>query len=297
MLNKELRTIRRNLFRHVEMLSKQIGERNIKNYSNLHQAYNYILTTMRKSSFQVTDFMYHHEQRDFHNIVASKIGQQYPEEIVIIGAHYDTVNNSPGADDNASGIAAILELIRLLNFYENKRTIRFVAFTLEEPPFYGTAQMGSQVYAQLCKQHNENIIMMVSLEMLAYFTKKKKSQQYPLPEMAKTFPDQGNFIAIIGDVKSGLVVKKLTTLFQQYSSHHVQSLISHQSVPGVNLSDHVSFWKEGYKALMITDTAFYRNPHYHKSNDTIDKLDFKSYAQIVSGLQYTFQQFDVAGIE
>lgn len=296
LIQNDLKIIKNNLYHHVDVLSQKIGERNSYNYTALERAYKYIIETMRSSSFHIKDLEYRHEQLTFHNIVAEKIGNKYPEEIIIIGAHYDTVYNSPGADDNASGIAALLEFIRLYDAYKNQRTMRFVAFTLEEPPFYSTSKMGSHVYAQICKELQENIITMVSLEMLAYFTNKNKSQQYPHPDMVALYPDRGNFIGIVGDEKSKLIVEKITQTVKNYSNIPVESLVAHRAVPGVSLSDHASFWNFGYKAIMVTDTAFYRNPHYHRSDDTIDTLNFKYFSKLVLGLYHSFKLLDLEGI-
>ena len=250
----------------------------------------------RSLSFDVKIFAYHFNGRAFHNVVAEKIGSTYPEKIMLIGAHYDTVLNSPGADDNASGIAALLELVRLFNNVKTAQSIRFVAFTLEEPPHFGTAQMGSYVYAQECKKQQENIVMMASLEMLAYFSNKRNSQKYPHPDMTAKFTDKGNFITIVGDTNSKSIVKKLSSSMDKNSTVPALPMVADPSIPGVSLSDHAPFWDAGYKAIMITDTAFYRNHNYHESTDTLDTLDFKSYAKVVSGLYYSFKQLDAEGI-
>ena len=291
-----LNTLNRNLYNHVEFLSTKIGERNSYKFSALDRAYCYIIKTMQQSSFEIKDLSYSYKSVTFHNIVAEKIGTHYPDEIIIIGAHYDTVYNSPGADDNASGIAALLELIRLLDNYKSKRTIRFVAFTLEEPPFFGTPQMGSYVYAQKCKEQQENIITMVSLEMLAYFTDKKNSQKYPHPDMAAQYSNKGNFITIVGNENSKLIAEKVTAGLKSFCAVPALCLIANPAVPGVDLSDHAPFWNAGYRAIMITDTAFYRNHHYHEPSDTIDTLNFEYFSEVVSGLFQSFKQLDMEGV-
>lgn len=295
-MRQEIRRIKKNLYEHVNVLSRQIGERNSYKYDSLQRAHHYISTVMKKSSFQVKDLGFGYQKFIFTNIEAEKIGNTHPEEIIVIGAHYDTVIGTPGADDNASGVATLLEFIRLFDDYDNKRTLRLVAFTLEEPPFHGTPQMGSYVYAKRCSDRRERIIAMFSLEMLAYYSNKRKTQKYPNSEMARQYTDKGNFISIVSNEDSGAVGEKICREIKNHSAVPAVFLVAHPSIPGVNLSDHDSFWSFGYKALMITDTAFYRNPNYHKAGDTIDTLNFKYFSKMVGALYYAFRQLDLEGV-
>lgn len=293
--DKELNEIQRNLYRHVDHISNQIGERNHVSYYNLEKTYEYILNELQRFSYSVDDLDYSHEKLTFHNVVAEKQGYLKPEEIIVIGAHYDTVINSPGADDNTSGIAALLEFARLMDSYQSNRTLRFVAFSQEEPPYFGTNHMGSYVYAKRCKKKKENIIGMIALEMLAYFTDKRKSQKYPLPALEEIYPDVGNFIGIVGNNQSRAMVESLAENMKQEKGVPVESIVTYAGVPGIDLSDHSSFWKMGYKAVMITDTAFYRNPYYHRPNDTIKTLNFKSYARLVHAMRIAIEKLDSNG--
>jgi Zn-dependent M28 family amino/carboxypeptidase len=293
---RDVRKIRRNLYRHIKTLTDDIGERNSVNYDALEQTHRYIKGEMERSSFNLKDLSYKYRGHEYHNIIAEKIGHEFPDEIFITGAHYDTVIHSPGADDNSSGIAALLELVRLFDNYDNKRTIRFVAFTLEEPPFYGTSNMGSRVYAKACKAKRENIIMMIALEMLAYFTNKKNSQNYPTPDMAADHPNKGNFIGIVGNADSERIVDIVSTEMKNYADIPVESIISLPHMLGASFSDHGSFWEFGYRAIMITDTAFYRNPYYHQPEDTIETLNFKYFSKFVHGFSHVLKKLDVNGL-
>ena len=290
--SQKLKIIRKNLYQHVDVLANQIGERNLHNKGSLQKTVDYIFEQMNRSSLDVNQLNFSFNGQSFSNIVAEKKGQEYEDQIIIIGAHYDTVEDSPGADDNATGIAGLLEMIRLFSDFDNKRTYRFVAFALEEPPFYGTSQMGSHVYAESCKQRNDNVLFMTSLEMLGYFLNKKNTQRYPEPDLARKHPNRGNFISVVGDPESKPLLKKVSNNISKFTTVPIELFIAHRGTPGANLSDHASFWKFGFRAIMITDTAFYRNPHYHKPDDTIDTIHFKKFSNLVYGLTKAYKEFD-----
>jgi Zn-dependent M28 family amino/carboxypeptidase len=221
--------------------------------------------------------------RVFRNIIVDKPGQSSPEETIIMGAHYDTCFN-PGADDNASGVAGVLELARLLKGEVLKRNVKFIAFTNEEPPFFLTDAMGSRVYAQAAKRDNEKIKAAVILEMIGYYSEGRNSQRY-LTLLGPFYPHRGNFLAVIGNFPSRHLVAKMGKYFKQASSFPVESLIAPSCLSGVYFSDHWSFWKEGYPAVMITDTAFLRNPHYHHDSDLPETLDYEKMSLAVHGLK------------
>ncbi|MBN1155105.1 M28 family peptidase [candidate division KSB1 bacterium] len=283
--------------RHVFVLSSEIGERNLVNYHSLNRASTYITNVMSESSFNITSHDYHYKRHLLQNIVAEKRGQELPDQIIIIGAHYDTVVNSPGADDNSSGIAGLLELTRLLADYESKRTIRIVAFTLEEPPFHDSPFMGSTVYAKRCHDRKENVIGMVSLEMIGFYTSKSNSQRYPRPDMEYRYPDRGDFIAIIGNHESRELVHTTSECIKLNSRMNVLPFVAVHGMPGITLSDHAPFWKQGVKAIMITDTAFFRNPHYHNPDDTYDTLDYRICAEFLYGFAHAVKKIDSVGLD
>lgn len=289
---RDFRTLRNRLYTHVHVLSNEIGSRNLLNYSALNVTRDYIAGQVKMHTGNFFIQQYYYENKLINNLIVEKLGQNKPEEIVVIGAHYDTVMKSPGADDNATGIACLLELICMLHNYNSHRTLRFVAFSLEEPPFFGTEQMGSDVYAKSCKAKNENIAGMIALEMLGYYTEKRRSQKYPLPDMKDQYPDKGNFIAVIGNEQSQQLALNFSKKISETYLIKTKTIIPSAQIPGINLSDHSSFWKYNYPAIMITDTAFYRNPHYHEVSDTIDTLNFKYFARLVYSLAHAVKKLD-----
>ncbi|UCE05160.1 MAG: M28 family peptidase [bacterium] len=289
---RDFRILRKRLYTHVYTLSNEIGPRNLQQYSALNKAREYIAEQMTLHSSNLFNQQYHYNKKPINNLIIEKVGQKLPDEIIVIGAHYDTVIESPGADDNATGIACLLELIRLLHNYNNQRTLRFVAFTLEEPPFFGTEQMGSNVYARSCKEKGENIVGMIALEMLGYYTEKRRSQNYPLPDMGGQYSDRGNFIAVVTNDQYGQLAIDFAEKIKEVSLIKAKTIISNFHIHGIDLSDHSSFWKYNYPAIMITDTAFYRNPDYHEVSDTIDTLNFKYFTRAVYALGYALKRLD-----
>mgnify|MGYP001603560296 CR=1 FL=1 len=272
-----------NLKSHVIFLSEKIGERNYLDTEKLDKAADYIEEKFRSYKCNVKRQSFKAENKTYYNIEAEVKGASDKDKIIIIGAHYDTITGTPGADDNASGVAGILELARLASEKPLPYTIRLVAFALEEPPFFRTKNMGSYVYAESLKKEGLKIEGMVSLEMIGYFCDKDGCQYYPLPFFRWFYPDKGNFLAFVGNIRSRQFTLKMKKAFQKSSSLPVESLNTISLVPGVDLSDHLSFWRFGYPAFMITDTAFYRNPHYHGYGDRADTLDYKRMAEFVRG--------------
>jgi len=218
------------------------------------------------------------------NVIATIDGKKTPGETVVVGAHYDTVTGTPGADDNASGVAVLLELSRLLRESRPDRTLRLVFFCLEEPPVFRTPSMGSFVYAERAKAAGERVSAMISLEMLGYYGTAAGGQAFPLPFMNLFFSTTPDFIAVVGNLSSRRLVQDIAASIRE-TGMAVETLSTGSFVPGVDFSDHRSFWKMGYPAAMLTDTAFYRNPHYHASSDTIDTLDFRRMALLLDGLE------------
>jgi len=272
------------LYRHVEELTVKIGSRSVFEYDKLTAAKEYILSSLRQMGCTpaVQDFTY--QERVFSNIIVALPGKTHPEDVVVIGAHYDTVAGTPGADDNASAVATLLEMCRLLKDFSPERTLKLVFFTLEEPPVFRSESMGSFVYAREARNRQEQISAMISLEMLGYYSDKEGGQSFPVPLMALMFPSTPNFIAVVGNLSSRSLVNKVSDSLRKGGSVPVETLTTVGFVPGVDFSDHRSFWKMGYPAVMITDTAFYRNPNYHKETDRIDTLDFSRLSSLLDGL-------------
>jgi hypothetical protein len=269
---------------HVHALSVTIGSRSIQNYGKIQEAERYILTFLEGQGIPFGLQGYDHEGKRYNNIVVTLEGSSHREESVIIGAHYDTTSDTPGADDNASAVAVLLELCRDLKDYRPDRTLKMIFFVLEEPPSFMTPAMGSFVYAQQAIDRGERIHGMISLEMLGYFSEKEGSQAFPVPGMHWLFPDRGNFVGVIGNVHSRELTLAVSEALKIGSGLPVEHLVALPFIPGVGLSDHGPFWKMGFRAVMVTDTAFYRNPNYHGAKDTIETLRFDKMSQLVRGM-------------
>ncbi|MBA4396738.1 MAG: aminopeptidase [Syntrophus sp. (in: bacteria)] len=262
------------LYGHVEHLSVTIGSRSVYEYDQLNAAKEYIFSRLKSMGHTPVLQDYSYLDRIFSNIIVSIPGKADPGEIVLIGAHYDTVAGTPGADDNASAVALLLEMCRLLRHETPDRTLRLVFFTLEEPPVFRSDFMGSAVHAKEARSRQENIVAMISLEMLGYYSDEKGGQSFPFPLMSLIYPTTPDFVAVVGNLSSRGLVKKIATSLRKTGGIGIETLATSSFVPGIDFSDHRSFWKMDYPAAMITDTAFYRNPNYHTENDTIDTLDF-----------------------
>ena len=272
-----------NMKRTVHYLSTMTPPRNYYNTESLRKSANYIsqefinygLTPVRQR-FEVSGDIYE-------NVIAS-VG---PKEAIriIVGAHYDVCGDQPGADDNASAIAGLLEIARFAKIHESELQYRvdFVAYTLEEPPFFSTTNMGSYVHARFLHENNINVRGMICLEMIGFFTEQKKSQRYPLSLMRLFYPSTGDFIGVVSNYASSSLSKQLSQHLKA-TSIKVETLKAPSFITGVDFSDHRNYWKFGYDAVMITDTAFYRNPNYHERSDTIDTLDFSRMKEVVKGI-------------
>jgi Zn-dependent M28 family amino/carboxypeptidase len=221
------------------------------------------------------------------NLVAELRGSTHPDRIVILGAHYDTVDTTPGADDNASAVAVLLEVARLMHSWQPKRTVRFVAFPCEEPPHFYSGEMGSQVYARSCRSRRDCVIGMLCLEMVGYFSTEPNSQQLPptIPKFLRSpFPWRGDFLAAVGNLRSGKLLWNFRRGFKRAVQFPLFSICLPEAIHEIRLSDNSSFWDQGYPALMLTDTSFLRNPHYHLSSDTPETLDYEQMAKVTLGV-------------
>jgi hypothetical protein len=274
----------RQLYRHVEALSVHIGSRSVYEPDKIEETKRYILACLESFGYTPELQPYAYGGKTFSNIIVSIQGKSRSDETVIIGAHYDTVYGTPGADDNASAVAVLLEMSRMLKSISPERTLKLIFFVFEEPPLFRTQHMGSYVYAKEAKGRNENIRVMISLEMLGYYADKKGGQTFPLPLMGFMFSSTPDFIAVVGNLSSRSLVKRTGDALTRSSHISVETLSTVGFVPGVDFSDNWSFWKMGYTAVMITDTAFYRNPNYHTESDTIDTLDFNRMTELLKGL-------------
>lgn len=221
------------------------------------------------------------------NLVVERKGRTRPHESVILGAHYDTVPETPGADDNASAVAVLIEAARLLVGQTTPRTLRFVAFACEEPPHFYTQTMGSEVHARGCHERGERIVGMLCLEMVGFYRDEPGSQHVPdeLPRWLHwLMPTRGNFLAAVGNPRSAWLGWKFRRGFKRATKFPLLSIALPESVHSIRLSDNASFWDYGYRALMLTDTSFLRNPHYHRASDTPDTLDYERMARVTRGV-------------
>lgn len=282
--------IQNNLKKTVNVLSKEIGSRGHSQTDSLEKAADYITSGLSQYGYVVSFQPYEVEGKSYRNIFVEIKGRKTPEKILVIGAHYDTVTGTPGADDNASGIAGLLELARLLADESFDKTIQFVAFTLEEPPFFYTKNMGSYLYAQSLYEKNKEIEGMICLESIGYFADRPESQFFPLSFFRWIYPNRGNFIAFVSDFQSKGFLNRVKSGFRKGTDLPVESVSTFSIIPGIDFSDHRSFWKFGYNALMVTDTAFYRNPNYHTLGDVPETLDFQRMAKVVLGLKSVIEE-------
>jgi len=271
------------LHTHVQRLAGDIGERHVWRPSALVAAAAYVEQTFTRYGYAVRRQLFQARRVTCANLEIERIGTEPERPMLLLGAHYDTVPGSPGADDNASGVAALLEIARLLPAAPPRSTVRCVAFANEEAPFFASSEMGSCVYARAARARGDRIALMLSLEMLGYFSSRPRSQRYP-PLLRHCYPDRGDFIALVSNPRSCRALLKFSRQFRAHSDFPCQRLVSPAIVPGVGWSDQWSFWQAGYPAIMVTDTAFYRYIHYHSPLDTPERLDFASLARVTTGL-------------
>jgi hypothetical protein len=289
-LTSEESELRDQLRRDVEFLAGTIGERNIPHRSReLEQAAAFIEESWTKAGFTARSHWYRVAGIPCRNIEVEIPGASRPRDIVVIGAHYDTVPGTPGADDNTSGVAAVLALSRQFIHTRPERTLRFLAFVNEEPPYFWTSEMGSLVYAKECRQRGERIEAMISVESVGYYDDAPSSQKYPLGLRA-FYPSAGNFVAFVGNLGSRQLVKQAHASFCRSAALPSQGAILPGFVPGIGWSDHWSFWQAGYPAIQVTDTALFRNPHYHIPSDTPEKLDYDRLARFTVAMRDVVQE-------
>ncbi len=283
-LSPEEQALQADLRRHVEELAGRIGERNMYRREALRVAARYVEAQFQAVGLAVENEVYEVDGESVRNLVATRQGQTRPNEIVIVGAHYDSVFGSPGANDNATGVAALLAIAELLAAAESfPRTVRFVAFVNEEPPYFKTGRMGSRVHAKRARSREDKIVAMLSLETIGYYSDEPNSQFFPY-HLGLFYPWTGNFVGFVADRNSKDLLFESVAVFRRHARFPSQGLAAPAWIPGVDWSDHWSFWEEGYAALMVTDTAPYRYPYYHDREDTPDKICFDCLARVTAGL-------------
>jgi len=291
-------TLREELRADVQKLAGDIGERNMWHYAQLNAAADFLENSFSRAGLRPRRDTYEIRGQACHNIETEIAGAS--PEIILIGAHYDSVFGSPGANDNGSGVAAMLALARRFANRQPERrltqtpykTLRFVAFVNEEPPYFLSGEMGSLVYARRCKERGEKISAMISLETIGYFSDAPNSQIYPSRALGAFYPKVGNFIGFVSNVHSRTLLRRAIALFREHAKIPSEGAALPWFIPGVSWSDQWSFWKNGYPGIMVTDTAPFRYPYYHSASDTPDKLDYDRFTLVVSGMEKVIEDLD-----
>lgn len=277
---------------NIENLTESVGfltnirpYRNYRNPKSLDKAAWFIESQLKTYGYEPEIQRFTVQGKSYQNVIARYGDSQKPK--MVVGAHYDVFHNQPGADDNASAVAGLLEIARLIraNGLETAFEIEFVAYTLEEPPFFLTDRMGSFIHAESLYKAGETVRGMISLEMIGYFTSEEDSQEYPFAIMKWFYPSVGDFIGVVGNFGSRSLVDGMAE-YMKTAAIGVETLKAPALVPGVDESDHRNYWHFGYQAVMITDTAYFRNPNYHRESDTMDTLDFEKMAEVVTGVTW-----------
>jgi hypothetical protein len=292
---KETKKLASTLKSHVKHLSHIIGERNVLTPRYLNETADWVFAQFESMGYKPGNQWFEVKNRrgyetktklktlKVRNIIVEIKGIKYPDEIVILGAHYDSVIGSPGANDNASAMAALLELARGFKSKPVERTIRFVAFVNEEPPFFKTSEMGSLEYAKYCHKNKDNVVSMIALDMLGCYSSEVE-QEYPWP-LGYFFPESPDFIGFVGNYDSKDLVRNSIGVFRESTKFPSEGIAGPEMVKALGFSDHWSFWQYGYKGMMITDTAFFRYEHYHEQSDTYEKLEYEKMAVVVQGVE------------
>lgn len=275
------KAVKTRLIEDVDFLTGLRPYRNYRNLDSLEKVCHYLKQEFAKAGFSPIDQNWMASGNEYTNVIASYNPEK--SKRLVVGAHYDVAGDQPGADDNASAVAGLLETARLLN--ENKPDLEYridlVAYCLEEPPFFTTDQMGSYVHAKSLNEEKANVIGMICYEMIGYFSEEPGSQGFPDPALAKIYPNTGNFIIVVGTPEFSAFNNKVHRLMKEDANIDVQAIeLPREGLAG--MSDQRSYWRFNYPALMINDTSFLRNPHYHMKSDTIETLDFDKMTEVVN---------------
>jgi Zn-dependent M28 family amino/carboxypeptidase len=276
------------------VLSTEIAPRNSEHTENLAGAAAYISGRFKDLGLKPRDQKYEADGKPYKNVIA-RVRSSVPEvatarvnaagpPLIVVGAHYDSYGELPAADDNASGVAGLLELARLLAANPAASPVELVAYTLEEPPYFRTPSMGSFVHSRSLKSQGARVLAMFSLEMIGYFTDASGTQEFPMPLLKLLYPSTGNYIAIVGDLENRALARAVRTSMRSVMTMRAYSINAPRLVPGIDFSDQLSYWTLGYPGIMVTDTSFYRNKAYHTEGDTPDRLDYARMADVVSGV-------------
>ncbi|MFQ5899655.1 MAG: M28 family peptidase, partial [Candidatus Methylomirabilia bacterium] len=278
-----IEALRDRLMRHVQVLGGAIGERHLFKPHGLLAAARYIRQVWSAQGFSVSEEAFEVLGRRCANLIVEQQGASQPDEIVLVGAHYDSIIGSPGANDNATGVAVLLEMSGILRQVAMARTVRFAAFVNEEPPYFHTEEMGSRLHARNARKRGERIVAMLSLETLGSYSRSPGSQRYPFP-LGAFYPDTGNFLGVVGNLASRRLVSEFLRHFMGSTDFPVEGAATFSWIPGVDWSDQWSFWREGFPAVMLTDTAPYRYSEYHTAQDLPDNVNPPEFARAAYGI-------------
>jgi hypothetical protein len=267
---------------HVRMLSETLSPRDWTHPQNLDRVAAYIHQEFEQAKGTVSEQPYEVAENTYRNVIAT-FGPDTKERIVV-GAHYDAFGELPGADDNASGVAGLIELAYLLGNTSLPMRVDLVAFTLEEPPYFRTPNAGSAVHASSLKKQDVPVRIMFCLEMIGFYSDVENSQSFPLSVLRLFYPSRGNYAVVVGKLDGGLAVRRVKRAMREASALPVYSVNAPKFIQGIDWSDHLNYWEAGYEAVMISDTAIFRNPNYHTANDTPDTLDCNRMAMVVQGV-------------
>jgi len=270
---------------HVRQLSEKLAPRDHSHVANLERVADYVRAEFSAAGAATSDQAFTADGRTYRNVRAFVGPPCLPDgERVVVGAHYDTCGALPGADDNASGVAGLIELARALQAAPPALPVELVAFALEEPPHFRTPDMGSAVHARSLRRDGARVRAMISLEMIGCFRDEPGSQSYPAPLLGAIYPRRGDFIAVVACLGQAALTRRIKRAMAEASPLPVWSINAPRWIPGIDFSDHLNYWDAGFDAVMVTDTAFCRNVHYHESGDTADRLDFGRMADVVRGV-------------
>lgn len=278
---------------YVDSLCRENVFRTWNNTKELNRAGNYVLDELSKHSVRTSKQTFSDKRNEYFNVISSFGPEDAPR--LIIGAHYDVCGMQQGADDNASGVSALIELARMLKVNEIKLDYRIdlVAYTLEEPPFFRDFMMGSAVHARSLKKDSVKVLGMISIEMIGFYSNERGSQEYPVKAMKLVYPNKANYISVVSKFGEGSFLRKVKRALNDQKRVNVRSVSAPASVPGIDFSDHYNYWDQGYTALMITDTSFYRNANYHRPSDLPETLNYAKMAAVTDGVFQFILNFKV----
>jgi len=277
------------LERHVRELAVTLHPRSYDQHANLERAADYVLQAFIATGGETDVQKYEVDGVLYRNVIV-RFGPS-KGALLVIGAHYDADGDTPGADDNASGVAGLLELARLLGVHPPPQPVEIVAYALEEVPYFRTASMGSYQHAQALVESGREVRLMIALEMIGFFRDSPGSQSLPVAALKPLYPDRGNFIAVVGRFGDFSAMRHVKALFRGATDLPVETINAPKYVTGVDFSDHASYWHFDLPAVMVTDTAFFRNHNYHAAGDTPESLDYARMAKVVSAVYAVTQAY------